>query len=138
MSELNPVIFVVMGSTGEYSDHVEWPVRAFLDEAVAKEHVAKATQRANELMAAYKYRHQIPDGANEHDPEMQVDCTGVNYYIMDVELGGRAPDPAVERLIEAAGRIGAIYTEPSGEDTLALRQAISDMLPALAALERRS
>jgi hypothetical protein len=77
-------IFVVEGSTGEYSDHREWPVMAYRDEAAAKAHVEAATRRANDLKAQHAC--DIPDGANEHDPGMQTDYTGTRYYYYAVEL----------------------------------------------------
>lgn len=40
-----------------------------------------------------------------------------------------------EALREAAEKIAIIYTDPSGEDSVALRQSIADMLPILAALK---
>jgi len=40
------VIWVVMGSTGEYSDRNEWLVVAYEDEATAKRHAFDATARA--------------------------------------------------------------------------------------------
>ena len=43
-------VWVVMGTTGEYSDRNEWPVRAFFDEAAAQEHIEKATKRSAELI----------------------------------------------------------------------------------------
>lgn len=66
-------IYVVIGTTGEYSDHREWPVAAYFSEKLAQAHVIRATQRANELYAqAGGYCDKIPDGANEHDPDTEV------------------------------------------------------------------
>lgn len=44
-------VYIVIGATGEYSDHLEWPVKAYTDEDAAQDHVEKASRRANELYA---------------------------------------------------------------------------------------
>ena len=80
-------IHIVIGSTGEYSDHQEWPVKAYYSQERAQEHVTNATRKAGELVVMHKNRWDIPKGANEYDPDMQVDYTGVNYYIWELELG---------------------------------------------------
>ena len=78
-------IFVVYGSTGEYSDHREWYVAAYFSETNAKNHVLQATARANELIAQHG-EYNIPDGANEHDAQMQADYTGTRYTYATVPL----------------------------------------------------
>ena len=79
--------YVVIGSTGEYSDHMEWLVAVFFSEEKAKELVVKATARANELYAGdmRNFSH-IKDGQNEHDPHMQADYTGTQYSYEAVEV----------------------------------------------------
>lgn len=72
-------VYIVQGSTGEYSDHIEWLVCGYVDEKLAQERVNACSARARELIVKYTNRGDIPDGANEHDPRMQVDYTGVNY-----------------------------------------------------------
>lgn len=72
-------VYVVWGSTGEYSDHTEWHVKAFADEEKAKDLVLKASARARELKAKYPEYWDIPDGSNEYDPKFQSDYTGTNY-----------------------------------------------------------
>lgn len=80
-------IFVVEGTTGEYSDRSEWPVMAYVDEEKAKEHVVNAERRAKELEATRRdYFDNVEKGANEFDPEMIMDYTGTSYYYYDVEL----------------------------------------------------
>lgn len=78
-------IHVVMGSTGEYSDHQEWSVAAYFSKSKAEEHVVKASARARELIAE-KGEFGSFKGGNEFDAEMQVDYTGVNYYVMTVPI----------------------------------------------------
>ena len=70
MSEMKQV-YVVEASTGEYSDHREWPLCAYEHEDEAKAHVVAAQTWAR---------------ANPYDPNMQIDYTGVRYryYAVDV------------------------------------------------------
>ena len=101
MSETTKTVHVVIGATGEYSDHREWPVAAYLDEAAAEAHVLRATQRAAEIAAGcsdhpYCFRrddgeHRRTHHENEHDPDMKTDYTGTHYYIWSVPLVEAAP-----------------------------------------------
>lgn len=84
-------IYVVQGSTGEYSDNREWLVKAFVNEKRAADLVQKASERAREVFAMRDdndwYTYPRPERFNnEHDPNMQVDYTGTNYGILEVEL----------------------------------------------------
>jgi len=83
-------IYVVMGSTGEYSDNREWPVFAFEDEADARAYVELCTARANELKqwqeqnkTSYDY---VPDEFKNYDKKLEPDYNGMNYYIENVEM----------------------------------------------------
>jgi len=88
---MDTTIHVVFGSTGEYSDRSEWPVKAFRTEATAQELVLAATKSANEVFAARKrkYSYNVPKGANPHDPHMEMDYTGTRYYVVTVALEDR-------------------------------------------------
>jgi len=79
-------IYVVQGSTGEYSDHREWLVCAFTREKSAQAFVEVVSARARELQMQYGKYWGIPDGSNEYDPSMEIDYTGVNYHIESVIL----------------------------------------------------
>jgi hypothetical protein len=83
-------IYVVMGTTGEYSDRNEWSVIAYFDEAKAKEHVVNADRRAKEIQATREDRYRVEPGANEFDPNMSMDYTGTDYYYNTVPLGDNA------------------------------------------------
>lgn len=74
-------LYVVMGTTGEYSDRTEWPVRAFLDETKAADLVLRAEAEARQL--AYRSDHSRKSAA---DPNFRMDYTGTEYYIMPVPL----------------------------------------------------
>ena len=79
-------IYVVEGTTGEYSDSMDWPVMAYRDEEAAKAHVVRATERAKEIEVSRADRYNVPEGANEHDPHMLMDYTGTHYNYYAVEL----------------------------------------------------
>ena len=80
-------IYVVFGTTGEYSDRSEWPVKAFRMKRKAVALVTKATDRAKALeQSTPEYQHYEAEGQNEFDPDMKMDYTGTTYYICTVEL----------------------------------------------------
>lgn len=81
-------LYIVMGTTGEYSDRIEWPVAAYEDTEEAEKHVDAATRRSKELMGQRKgnYYDEHPKEFNIYDPGGQIDYTGTDYYILEVEL----------------------------------------------------
>ena len=71
-------VWVVEGSTGEYSDYQEWPVIAYSDEAMAREHAFQAERRAKELIA--NGDSCFEESNNEWDPNMRsIGFSGVSY-----------------------------------------------------------
>lgn len=86
------MIWVVMGTTGEYSDRSEWPVKAFRDERQAERFAMAAKIRASEIEATRKALgesgewNNAADQAllktNELDPDMKTVYTGTDYYAM--------------------------------------------------------
>lgn len=87
-------VYIVFGSTGEYSDRREWAVRGFSDENRAEE-LVKALDvwlRENRFhedddpLAGYQERYHPPP--NALDPAFQCDYTGTRYYIVEVPFGG--------------------------------------------------
>jgi len=84
-------IWVVTGSSGEYSDRTEWNVCAYISEKHAQEHSANAQAKANIFQTQYKNSWEIPKGANEYDPYMGANYTGTSYTVNMVELWD-APD----------------------------------------------
>lgn len=80
-------IYVVEGSTGEYSDSRGWVVAAFWKEEDAQQRVIDAERRANELKGADDYWDVLDyEGKNEFDPAMQIDYTGTHYFYFPVEV----------------------------------------------------
>lgn len=88
-------VWIVQGSTGEYSDHCEWILGAFYGEQAAQRLVVEAQARANEISqlkekdwdkwwkwAEKKDKRTI----NEFDPRMELDYTGTHYTCFPVEI----------------------------------------------------
>lgn len=85
-------IWVVMGTTGEYSDRNDWPVVAFPDKARAEARIVACTQEANKRFS----ESQVPDESNDWssyntdnnvlDPNMKMDYTGTSYFHYEVEI----------------------------------------------------
>lgn len=77
-------IFIVMGTTGEYSDRTEWPVCFYETEAKAQLHCELAKQEANKIEALKGNKYARHTGTNPYDPNMSMDYTGTSYYIWEV------------------------------------------------------
>ena len=78
-------VYVVMGQTGEYSDHIEWTVGAYTNEGAAQTHVERCAGWYRRHKSEVGRRSQSPP-TNPYDPDMQTDYTGTNYYYYDVPL----------------------------------------------------
>lgn len=79
-------IYMVEGQTGEYSDHREWPVKAFVSEKRAADFVLAVTAEYHRVGGEnFRYYHGGAE-ANRLDPDMQVDYTGTTYSFYSVEL----------------------------------------------------
>lgn len=89
-------IYIVGGSTGEYSDRSEWVVCAYTNESDAQAHVTKATEYAKAWEAFLKTDECIDmdwsdkeaamKKANPVDPAFDCDYTGTRYTYWAVEL----------------------------------------------------
>ena len=80
------VVYIVHGSTGEYEDFREWIAGIFLTEEDAKHFQWLCQNDADYMMEEIKDeddifpRHYTEDYKG-HDPEFQIDYTGVWYNI---------------------------------------------------------
>ena len=85
------LLFVVMGTTGEYSDRSEWPVAVVETKPQAEEFVAALTKQYQSLPGANQYHeHEARTAAMTLDPNFSEDYTGTTYFIYDVPfLPGR-------------------------------------------------
>jgi hypothetical protein len=90
-------IYIVQGSTGEYSDHREWLLKAFRDEKQAQRLVVEAQARANEIHQLkesdfgkwYELNEEKdPAVLNEFDSAMDMDFadTNIHYTCYSIEL----------------------------------------------------
>jgi len=84
------MIYIVSGSTGEYSDRSEWLVAAYTDRAVAQKHVDDSEEwfRVNipQLGKWPHYGYEDREKKNPYDPKMSVDYTGAHWFLQEVEL----------------------------------------------------
>ncbi len=83
-------IYVVEGHCGEYSDHRNWPVKAFRDEETAKTFMLACIEEGRRLVAAgqdlpflermevYK-AHKLDDGFDS-----DLDCWDYTYFWVDL------------------------------------------------------
>lgn len=89
-------IYVVMGTTGEYSNQNEWPVCWCANQELAADLVSRFTRLAAEHVAHHKDKFDYYDStpAPEFDPKFKCDkYTGTSYYLVEVEEN----DPQVGR-----------------------------------------
>ena len=95
------LIYIVQGSTGEYSDHTEWLVKAFDSESLAQTYAEKCGEEFRRMVNEYRSKAACDDyptsfdldehniKQNAHDPDMQCDYTGTNYnvHVCELEVG---------------------------------------------------
>jgi hypothetical protein len=83
-------IWIVNGTTGEYSDRTDWVVCAYHDNPKAEEHARNAMLRAKEIQKqhpGYTYHNWDENRVkNEFDPNMRLDYTGTEYYTVECIL----------------------------------------------------
>ena len=84
------MLYVVMGTTGEYSDRSEWPVRSFLslDKAQAFVLAADTWLRENGIYQGSDegVGHELRPETCPFDPGFSTGYTGTGYYVMPVPL----------------------------------------------------
>ena len=79
-------VYIVVGSTGQYSDTMYWYVKAYAEESDAERHAKLAKSECDVICAGRDSYWDIPEGANKYDPRMSVDYTGVFYSVEEVEF----------------------------------------------------
>jgi len=95
-------IYVVMGSTGEYSDRSEWLVCAYKDQKMADQHAFLAEQWAlkkhdeyeRDDRGTWELRQDIRDGklSCPYDSDFHIDYTGTSYVALPVEVREALPE----------------------------------------------
>lgn len=91
-------VYIVVGMTGEYDDFREWAVAAFTSKRRAetwkkncKRYAPRKKQAAGLLWSGRDELH------NPYDPDMDVDYTGVSYYVTRARLDPAHPTAAEVR-----------------------------------------
>lgn len=92
-------LYLVQGSTGEYSDHTEWNVAAYTDPEQAERHrdLAQKWSKCDpdeETRLSWDERDEITKNA-PYDPNLYITYTGVRYYVDKVPLVS-SPEEFVE------------------------------------------
>ena len=88
------MVYVVMGETGEYSDHCDWPVLAFDTEEMAQTFVTNAEKwlREHDLWRRSGYididydQQEALLRSCPFDPDVKTDYTGTRYLVMPVKF----------------------------------------------------
>jgi hypothetical protein len=89
-------IYVVVGETGEYSDHSDWYVAAFLRKEKAEEFKVALNKRLNELGCLnnrpagwYDIADDITAAMQQMgDRQFRCDYTGTSYGVVEMPLRG--------------------------------------------------
>ena len=87
-------VWIVMGTTGEYSDRSEWPICVYTNKQAAEDHVEQATQLAHEYGVGYDdtcdydVRRKLCDEIKESNDESAIKLrrlwgSGGNYFSID-------------------------------------------------------
>lgn len=97
-------LYIVFGSSGEYSDWTEWPVAAYRDEALARTHAeqaAAASDQRNEQAHGIEYSAREKwIAANRNPWDAHDDCDGYEasrYTVGEVPLLAALPSSPVRR-----------------------------------------
>jgi len=81
-------IYIVFGQTGEYSDHRDWIVAAYLNKSAAEKRVADCTMGAGKFVNSqlnWEWS-EASEAKNPYDEQMHVDYTGTNYFLCETDL----------------------------------------------------
>lgn len=82
-------IWVVIGTTGEYSDRSEWLTKAFRSEESAKDYVLFLTKERQKLGTRswnYEEREKVGKVMKAFDHNYSEDYSGTEWYVSSVEL----------------------------------------------------
>lgn len=89
------MMYLVIGTTGEYSDRSEWPVAVYWEQGKAAEHAARAKARVAEIVASPEWKAgrycRGPKPENVWDPNWEHDYTGTDYTVAEVPLFEAVP-----------------------------------------------
>jgi hypothetical protein len=82
--------YLVVGSTGEYSDHSQWNVAAYTTRGQAEEHCRQLEELVAETRAevsTWEGRDQVREQVRKRlDPACAIDYNGAVYVVEEVPL----------------------------------------------------
>lgn len=84
-------VWIVMGTTGEYSDRSEWPVVACTSEEGAKARVAALDIRMQQMPQEWRedrlaHMDEIKAHMAPLDGSFSMDYTGTSYFVYEVPV----------------------------------------------------
>ena len=86
-------VYIVCGTTGEYSDRSEWIVAAYAREADAKEHVLRAKEYADAWLKSYQDKYIGVAVKSPLDSRFRCDYIGTDYWYEELEVKGKFTAP---------------------------------------------
>lgn len=82
--------YIVMGDTGEYSDHCSWYLKCFTDKAMAEGLCNRLNAWLKERGLDYDSkghrRYSLVEDRPPEDPDFRCDYTGSQYSILELPL----------------------------------------------------
>jgi hypothetical protein len=84
-------VYIVFGTTGEYSDRNEWSVCGYRNKDIATKHADDAMIWAHLLKekideegkSAFEAKDQL---VSPYDSHFNMDYTGTDYYVLEVDI----------------------------------------------------
>jgi len=84
-------VYIVFGTTGEYSDRQEWPVCGYKERVRADKHADEA------MIWAHLLKEKVDDEGktvfenrdnlvSPYDEDIRMDYTGTDYYVLEVDI----------------------------------------------------
>lgn len=107
------VVWIVHGTSGEWSDRTEWCIEAHTDETRAKDRVAELTALARELAAAYP---EVSEEAWESENyEEHPSYIANREWQRRCDAAGVGSDPEETRFFVSKVPLAALQPQAEGE-----------------------
>jgi hypothetical protein len=78
----SPKCWILLGNTGEYSDHSEWIVRAYTTQEAADADCAVL----NAIAKSGGRAEAVVERLRQHDTDAYMDYTGTDYFVTECPL----------------------------------------------------
>ena len=84
---MDTTYYIVMGTTGEYSDRCEWTVRVFKDETEATDFIGSLEEvyRSFKSISSWREEDACLEAMTSLDPNFECDYTGTSWYYIEVD-----------------------------------------------------